>query len=299
MNRISIRTCLEILKKRKMHYSFYGDQDVCIDSPAQIDKIGVGSMGFLTLNNISKYEMHFNNNNLVILNYKVDYERLPEGNYILTDNPQLAFIFIAYEIKEKEEIEIHPTAIIHPNAQIDQNVSIGAYSILSEKTIIGENSIIFEHCVLNNKIIIGKNVIIQSGCKLGNPGLGSIKDKNGEFHDFPHFGHLIIEDNVVVGDNASIAQGTLNSTIINYNTRIGSNVWIAHGVEIGPKCFIGSGVILAGSAHLGAECWIAPGAIIRDGVQIGDNVTIGLGAVVTKNVPDGETWIGIPAKKSE
>ena len=32
-------------------------------------------------------------------------------------------------------------------------------------------------------------------------------------------------------------------------------------------------------------------------ISIGAGVTVGMSALVTKSVPDGETWLGVPAKK--
>jgi serine acetyltransferase len=37
--------------------------------------------------------------------------------------------------------------------------------------------------------------------------------------------------------------------------------------------------------------------MIKNKVKIGNNVTVGMGAVVLKDIPDGETWIGNPARK--
>lgn len=42
---------------------------------------------------------------------------------------------------------------------------------------------------------------------------------------------------------------------------------------------------------------IGANAIINYGVTIGKNCIIAAGAVVTKNVPDGEVWGGVPAKR--
>jgi acetyltransferase-like isoleucine patch superfamily enzyme len=42
---------------------------------------------------------------------------------------------------------------------------------------------------------------------------------------------------------------------------------------------------------------IGAGAIILGGLTIGENAVIGAGAVVTTDVPDGEIWVGNPARK--
>jgi len=35
------------------------------------------------------------------------------------------------------------------------------------------------------------------------------------------------------------------------------------------------------------------------GLTIGENALVGAGSVITKDVPAGETWAGVPAKKIE
>jgi len=48
---------------------------------------------------------------------------------------------------------------------------------------------------------------------------------------------------------------------------------------------------------LGDNVFIGADSIILPGVTIGSNCIVGAGSVVTKNIPDGEIWAGVPAKK--
>ncbi len=45
------------------------------------------------------------------------------------------------------------------------------------------------------------------------------------------------------------------------------------------------------------DVWIGASATILGGVTIGEGAIIGAGAVVTKDVPPGETWVGVPARR--
>ena len=48
---------------------------------------------------------------------------------------------------------------------------------------------------------------------------------------------------------------------------------------------------------IGNNVWIGCHVTILPGVTIEDHAIIGAGAVVTRDVPSGETWVGVPAKK--
>lgn len=71
---------------------------------------------------------------------------------------------------------------------------------------------------------------------------------------------------------------------------------IGHDVKIGRYSVINHGAGISGNVTIGEACLIGAGAIIIGGNTIGDGAIIGAGAVVTRDVPPGETWIGVPAK---
>jgi acetyltransferase-like isoleucine patch superfamily enzyme len=63
------------------------------------------------------------------------------------------------------------------------------------------------------------------------------------------------------------------------------------GVPFAKQEFIGDDIVIAENVWLGAHVTILPG------VKIGSDAIIGAGAVVTRDVPAGETWVGVPARK--
>lgn len=72
---------------------------------------------------------------------------------------------------------------------------------------------------------------------------------------------------------------------------------LCHDAVVGDFCNIGPGAILCGKARVGDGVDVGCGARILPGVSVGDGAVIGAGAVVTKDVPAGETWVGVPAGK--
>lgn len=146
------------------------------------------------------------------------------------------------------------------------------------------------------EIFKGKNVKIGENCSLGGDGFGYEKDENGNWIKFPHFGHIILEDNVEISNNVCIDRGVLGNTIIKKGTKIDNLVHIAHNVVVGAKTLIIAKSMIGGSVTIGENCWIGPSSSIINGIKIGNNVLIGIGSNILKNVPDNMVVAGNPAK---
>lgn len=71
---------------------------------------------------------------------------------------------------------------------------------------------------------------------------------------------------------------------------------IEHECRVGDFAHIGPGAVLCGNVEVGEKTFIGANAVVRQGIRIGSNAMIGAGAVVVKDVPDGVTVMGIPAK---
>ncbi len=71
---------------------------------------------------------------------------------------------------------------------------------------------------------------------------------------------------------------------------------VDHDCEIGRGVTLGPGTTFPGTVRVGEFASVGAGVVSRPGVSIGARALIGAGAVLTKDVPEGETWAGNPAR---
>ena len=114
---------------------------------------------------------------------------------------------------------------------------------------------------------------------------------------------------VIFFDNNSIGEGAVfcPNTMVTSNSIIGrffqANIYsyVAHDCVIGDFVTFAPGVRCNGRVQIGDYAYIGTNAVIREGtaakpLRIGKGAVVGMGAVVTKDVPDGVTVIGNPAR---
>jgi UDP-3-O-[3-hydroxymyristoyl] glucosamine N-acyltransferase len=148
-------------------------------------------------------------------------------------------------------------------------------------------------------IELGKNVKIKEGTVIGTDGFGFERNEVNELEKFPHYGKVIIGDNVDIGANCTIDRGNMENTIIKSGTKIDNGVHIAHNVLIGKNCIIGPHVVILGSAKIGDNSTIWTNSVIKEHMNLGNNVIIGACSYINLDIPENSTAYGIPGKISE
>ena len=101
----------------------------------------------------------------------------------------------------------------------------------------------------------------------------------------------IASGSVVFAQAAVQAQATIGAgAILNTGCSVDHDAQLAGAVHICP------GARLAGEVQVGARSWVGIGASVIQQVRIGSDVTVGAGAAVVRDLPDGVTAVGVPAR---
>jgi len=207
---------------------------------------------------------------------------------IENNNPKLFFFNLIKNLKLKNIKS--KDLLIGKNTKIHKNVSIGA------NVIIGKNCEIFPGVVIGDNVKIGDNCYIKSNSIIGQKGFGIIKDKKGNLIEVQHIGGVKINDFVEIGANSTIAQGTINSTLISSYNKFDDQVHIAHNCKINKNNIFCAGVVVGGSVKIGTNNFFGLSCTIRNKIFIGSNNIIGQAANVVKNIKNNLTVLGNPAK---
>ncbi|MEO0071673.1 MAG: UDP-3-O-(3-hydroxymyristoyl)glucosamine N-acyltransferase [candidate division WOR-3 bacterium] len=185
---------------------------------------------------------------------------------------------------------IHPTAKISPSAEIAPLVYIGPEVEIGAETIVAPLVTIFA------RVKIGARVRIGPGTVIGWEGFG-YEAKDGFYHRIEHTGWVIIEDDVEIGPNVTIAQAkTGRETRLGQGTKIDALTHIAHNVNIGKNCIIVAQSGVAGSSVIGDGVRIAGQCGVKDHITIGAGSILYAKSALFRSIPPGSRYWGIPAR---
>ena len=186
---------------------------------------------------------------------------------------------------------IHPSALIDPSAEIAEDVSIGAFSIIGPDVVIGKGTVIGPHVVISKSTRIGQDNKIFQFSSIGE----DPQDKKYAGEET----FLEIGDRNVIRENVTLNRGTAQDAVY---TRIGSDNLLMAYTHVAHDCFIGDHTILANAASLGGhvhiEDWAILGgfSIVHQFCRVGAHCFTAMGSVIAKDVPPYVTVGGHPAK---
>jgi UDP-N-acetylglucosamine acyltransferase len=186
---------------------------------------------------------------------------------------------------------IHPTAIVHPAANIGAGVSVGAYSVVDQHVEIGAGTSIGHHCVITGRSKIGRENRIFHFCSIGEEPQDKKYDEEAT--------RLEIGDGNTIREYCTLNTGTAQDSGV---TRVGCDNWIMAYVHVAHDCVVGDHTVFANNATLAGHVHVGDWAIlggftgVHQFCRVGAHSFCGVGTVLLQDLPPFVICAGNPAE---
>lgn len=285
-----------------------GDADLTVDSVNSLEKAANNEITFCVKENIDPAKL--NAAALVVKKQStIDYP-----NLIYVDEPYLAFAsLLNYFFPHQRFNEgIHAAVRLEDSAVIGENVSVGPFSYIGERSLIGDGSEIHSnvsiyrdvkigtHCLIHANVVIreeveiGDNVVIQPGAVIGADGFGFTRLSDGTPVKIPQKGKVIIGNNCEIGANTCIDRSTIEETVLADFVKLDNLVQIGHNCHIGKGTAMSALCGVSGSVTIGENVIMGGQVGIADHVKITDNVMISAKSGISGHIKKPGIIAGIP-----
>ena len=187
---------------------------------------------------------------------------------------------------------VHPSAVVHPKAQLHESVEVGAYSVIHAGVTIGAGTKIHSHVVLDGPMAIGTGNTIHPFASLG----AVSQDKTAQYEDATR---VEIGNNNTIREYVTVNRGTLKEQGV---TRIGDDNWLMGGAHIAHDCVVGNNTILANNVllagHVTIDDWVVLGGAtgVHQFCRVGQGAFSGGGSIILGAVPPFVMVQGNPAE---
>lgn len=191
---------------------------------------------------------------------------------------------------DNHEVRIHPTALVHPDADIADDVVIGPYCVIERDVVIGSGTRLGPRVTAYSGTRLGRNNDVRAGVVL------AMEPQDLKFRGEPTT--AVIGDGNRIGEYTTISRGTAAGR---GETRIGDGNYMMAMVHIGHDCVVGNETILTQGAALSGmvtvDDWAILGGLsgVHQFARIGRLAMVGAMCKVTRDVPPFVLVDGNPA----
>jgi UDP-N-acetylglucosamine acyltransferase len=191
---------------------------------------------------------------------------------------------------ETQRVFLHPTAIVHPDAELDVGVEVGPYAIVQGTVRVGRGTRIGARVSIEGHTVVGADCEIFTGAVIGSV----TQDK--KYSGGKTF--LQIGDRNKIREYVTINPGTADGS----ETRIGNDNLIMAYAHIAHDCVVGNEATLANNATLAGHVLIEDKAIlgglsaVHQFVRIGTLAIVGGCSKVVQDIPPYIMVDGHPAR---
>ena len=174
---------------------------------------------------------------------------------------------------------IHPTAVVHPKASLDQTVQVGPYAVIDEGVEVGPDCIIGPHVYLTGLTTIGAHNRCYAGCVIGEA------PQDLKYSSEPtrlRIGsHNVFREHVTVHRSNKLAE----DTVIGSHNFLMANSHVAHNCLLGDHVILANGALLAGHVTVHDRAFISGNCVVHQFVRIGTLALMQGSSAISKDLP--------------
>lgn len=180
----------------------------------------------------------------------------------------------------KEDVEIHPTAIVGKGAQFGKGVKIGAYARIEGTVQLGDHVEVYSHGIVEGHTVIGARSRIGSFATVGTAP-----------QDLKYAGEpteLRCGEDNFFREYCNISRGTATGggrTTIGSNNLLMIHSHVAHDCVVNDHCVFANGVSLAGHVEIGYRVILGGHSAIHQFCKVGAYAMLGGGSILVQDVP--------------
>jgi UDP-N-acetylglucosamine acyltransferase len=165
--------------------------------------------------------------------------------------------------------QIHPSAIVSPDAFIGSGVKIGPFCTVGPDVILEDDVELVSHVVVDGKTRISAGAKLFPFCTVG------LAPQDLKYAGEPT--ETIIGPRTIIREHCSIHRGTVTGTGV---TRIGADCLLMAVVHVAHDCEVGDNVIMSNNVVLGGHVVVGDRAVIGGAAALLQFVRVGQGAMV-------------------
>lgn len=162
-------------------------------------------------------------------------------------------------------IQIHPSAVVHRDTQLAEDIIIGPNCVIDSGVSIGAGTVLDANVVIGKNVRIGKNNRLFPNCTIGCwPQMLGVNAED-------KIGGIIIGDNNIIREQATIHPSVNKEGL----TRIGNDNLIMIGVHLGHDCELSDKIVMSNYTQISGHCMVESGVWLSGMVLLHQFVTIG------------------------
>jgi len=175
---------------------------------------------------------------------------------------------------------IHPTAVVSPQAQLGRDVTIGPYSIVEDNVILGDN------CYLDAHVKVARYTTIGADCRIY---YGALVGEEPQDHRFRPglVSYTVIGDHTVIREYVTIHRPPFEGlkTVVGNYVLLMAFAHVAHDVVIDDRVTVANQTALSGHVHLAFGSIISGYVLMHQFCRVGRLAMVGAGNMLVQDVP--------------